>query len=1456
MKQIWKRGFAWLTALALMLSLTPTVFAADDTNLLQDGSFESETIWSDGVWTFKPEDNDWGNVTLSTEDSDATANHTDGGRSLHYWTQSAKTLVASQKVTLPVGKYLLTADIQGAKSTPTLFVDDAATAEVSLTGWGTWDTGTLSFEISEEKTYTVGVKLVCEDDGWGYLDNMVLTKTGETEPEVGYSVKVTPSTASVETGEKFTLTATVTNNGENLDLNSGYYLYWWADSWGNYAPSGGDSADNVTIGNYDSATAKNLSVDVTINTAGTYYIVAQLQDSGWKDLVYTYATITVTDPVPSVDPVEAEIFVPYVAGTTDKDGFIRGADVSSLLSILNSGAHYYDKNGKMLGTAGNVDSQGKAFMKLLKESGVNWVRLRVWNDPYNADKKGYGGGNNDLEAAKTMGKWATDAGLKVLIDFHYSDFWADPGKQQEPKAWSGKSVAEKADLITAFTTDSLNTLLKAGVDVGMVQVGNETNGAFCGESSWTNIATLFKAGSAAVRAVNKDILIALHFTNPETSGRQAGYAKNLSEQGVDYDVFATSYYPYWHGTTANLTSVLKSIANTYDKQVMVAETSWAWTLDDGDGHDNTVRVGENDTGNDYPFSIQGQATEFTTVAQAVKNVGDAGLGLFYWENAWIPVAYAYDQAGNKVESIVTSNRAKWEEFGSGWAASYAGGYDPEDAGKWYGGSAVDNQAMFDFNGKALESLNVFKYMQTGAVAPLSIASADNPAITVYVGDDDPESSVNALLAEKVTVTYNNGDTASLNVKWNSADTTKVNYSLPGTYVINGTVTDTANNLTFAVTCTVTVLWPNLLQNPGFEKGNTGYTVKNWKGKGITNAESTNNHAGSYCLHFYNADAFSNATAEQTVTLQPGTYHFTLYAQGGDMGSNPDTHIYVKFGETELTESFNLDGWANWKTPEIEFVVTEATEVTVGVSVTAGAGAWGSFDDWYLYAEPPCEHSAAVHTAAKDPTCAEAGNIEYWFCSDCGKYFKDSNYEQKITQTDTVIPATGEHKLVEVPYKDSTTTSTGNEQHWKCSICGKLFLDEEGKNETTESDVTIAKKSSGSTGGIGGSTGGSTTPDNPDVSTGTTGQGGSTTETTARPSATVNGNSAKSEVSAAMGDEIVKQAEQNNSDTVVVAPKVNADVTETEVTIPGNTLGQIASKTDADLRVETPAGDVTIPNEALSELSEGVVTVTTRRDKDVVAVEITADSERVESVSGKVIIEAKGDGYGPGTVAVIVHKDGTEEIIPTAFVDSQSGNIIIPVDGSITVKIIDNSQAFDDVDSDAWHHDSVEFIASHGLMIGTSETEFSPETNTTRSMLVTVLYRLAGNPDTGTELFNDVEEGAWYSDAIAWAASNGIVNGYGDGYFGPDDVVTREQMITILYRYAKLISAAKNDGHEEHDFPDSEDVSGYAKDYVSWAVEVGIIKGMDDGRLNPQGTADRAQVAAVFERFCMKFYKYI
>lgn len=385
--------------------------------------------------------------------------------------------------------------------------------------------------------------------------------------------------------------------------------------------------------------------------------------------------------------------------------FIKGMDISSVISLENSGVKFYNNSGAE-----------EDLLKILANNGVNCIRIRVWNNPFNSENKGYGGGNNDVKTACKIAERAAKYNLSLLIDFHYSDFWADPGKQKAPKAWSKLSVSDKAEMVKEFTKSSLETISAAGAKIAMVQIGNETTNGIAGVYTQKDMAKIYNAGSAAVREFDSDIKTAIHFTNPEKTEYFKSLIDSLSANNVDYDILATSYYPYWHGSLSNLTEVLNYAADTYGKYVMVAETSYANTLKDTDGHENTVSDNNNNTGENllWDFTAQGQAEEVRAVMEAVNNVKNSkGLGVFYWEGAWISVGDTTDLSGEDYENRVKDNKSLWEEYGSGWASSFSGGYDPDDAGVYYGGSAIDNQAFFDAQGKALPSLKVFDYVTYG-----------------------------------------------------------------------------------------------------------------------------------------------------------------------------------------------------------------------------------------------------------------------------------------------------------------------------------------------------------------------------------------------------------------------------------------------------------------------------------------------------------------------------------------------------------------------------------------------------------------------------------------------------------------------------------------------------------------------------------------------------------------------
>lgn len=649
----------------------------------------------------------------------------------------------------------------------------------------------------------------------------------------------------------------------------------------------------------------------------------QEQDTGSSDTLVTSrdsasagVTNITTFPLPE-GPEESTIFVEPVDGISDD--FYRGMDASAVLALENSGVKYY-----------NFDGEKQDVFMTLAQAGVNYIRLRVWNDPYDENGNGYGGGNNDVATAIALGQRATKYGMKVCIDFHYSDFWADPKKQFVPKAWEGMDIEEKSDALYNFTLESLTQLLDAGVDVGMVQIGNEINNGMSGETDVANVRKLLTAGSKAVReaAVNsgKEILVAVHYTNIDDMKKLDTLLTGLQVKEIDYDIVGLSFYPYWHGTMDDLKNAITHIRNTYGKKVYVAENAYCYTAEDGDGSANSVE-GTDDLAEGYSASVQGQANEVRDVCAAASEAGAEGV--FYWEGTWIPVGPAD-----------ADNSDLWEKYGSGWASSYASGYDPKDAGQYYGGCSWDNQAMFDFTGHPLASLNVFKYLKYGATAPLAVDSIPEVTVACNIGTD-PE------LPDTVSVIYNDRSEAQVPVIWNTDDVAAIDTKNGGNFTVSGTLEDGTE-----VTAAVTVDRINYVQNPSFEDADTSMWTVNYSGETDPTdyqVKAADAHSGEVAFHFWSGSADMDFSIEQSFTdLEPGTYELSAFSQGGDLSDDASMELYAMVDGKELTAPFKLTTYADWQNPAIPEIKVTDGSLTIGVRYKCNVNSWGTLDDVTLY----------------------------------------------------------------------------------------------------------------------------------------------------------------------------------------------------------------------------------------------------------------------------------------------------------------------------------------------------------------------------------------------------------------------------------------------------------------------------------------------------------------------------
>jgi len=341
---------------------------------------------------------------------------------------------------------------------------------------------------------------------------------------------------------------------------------------------------------------------------------------------------------------------------------IHGADLSTLQRAEDLGAKYYNQNG----------TQGDP-LQILKAAGMNYVRLRVWVNPAS--------GYNNQSKVVAFGKQVKAAGLKLLVDFHYSDTWADPGKQFTPAAWNGHSLSQLETDVYQYTFNVCNALKAAGATPDMVQVGNEINAGMLwpvgkltgGTGGWSNLAGLLISGYNAVKAVSSSTQVMLHIANGGQHDQAIWWFDEAKAFGVNWDVSGVSYYSYWSGSFSGLQSTLNDMASRYGKPVVVAETAYPFTLNNADSTGNSISSSSQLTSG-YPATEAGQRANFLAVVNALKAVPNGrGLGYFYWEASWYAVP------------------------GNGWDPANING----------SGDGWDNQAIFNWSGRALSGITDF-----------------------------------------------------------------------------------------------------------------------------------------------------------------------------------------------------------------------------------------------------------------------------------------------------------------------------------------------------------------------------------------------------------------------------------------------------------------------------------------------------------------------------------------------------------------------------------------------------------------------------------------------------------------------------------------------------------------------------------------------------------------------------
>ncbi len=362
-----------------------------------------------------------------------------------------------------------------------------------------------------------------------------------------------------------------------------------------------------------------------------------------------------------------------------KKAFIVGMDISSFPSLVGQG----------LTSLGDELS----FLKTLKAKGVTSIRLRLYVDPSDEEGRPYGGGNNDLSSTLIFAKKIRQEGLDVLLDFHYSDFWADPGKQTMPKIWKDLDFECLNVKVYEYTREVLEIFKANKIDLAMIQTGNEiTNGMLWPmgklyekdqeiDGGFARFARLLKSANKAVREVYPNSEVIIHLDRGGDKNLYHQFFTRLAKHALDYDVIGLSYYPYWHGSLDDLKENLLMIKSSFNKKVMIMETSYAYVNNIGDAPlvMNEGAIERKDGWPPYAFTKLGQKEFMSDLVTLLLSLEIDGL--YYWEPAWLYIE------------------------GDTWATLEGRRYINETHKK--DGNEWANQALFDQKGQANPALEIF-----------------------------------------------------------------------------------------------------------------------------------------------------------------------------------------------------------------------------------------------------------------------------------------------------------------------------------------------------------------------------------------------------------------------------------------------------------------------------------------------------------------------------------------------------------------------------------------------------------------------------------------------------------------------------------------------------------------------------------------------------------------------------
>ncbi|MCD7729984.1 MAG: glycosyl hydrolase 53 family protein [Oscillospiraceae bacterium] len=597
------------------------------------------------------------------------------------------------------------------------------------------------------------------------------------------------------------------------------------------------------------------------------------------------------------------------------DDFIFGADLSSIIEVENAGGKFYYADG----------AEGDIF-EILASYGINYVRIRLWNDPFDENGNSFGGGGNDVETDIQIAKRAVEAGMKVCLDFHYSDFWADPSKQTLPREWANYNSEDLRQVVYDYTYDVLKEFEAAGCLPSMVQTGNEVNNGIMlpNGSSRTYQAIYMASAMSAVKAVDEGIKTVVHLAEGASYSTLSGILDDLIYLGLDFDVIGLSYYSYWHGSMSEFKDCVERLSQNYSQEICVMEYSYGYGDDSNEYTANIFSSEGNAEDGGYLATVQGQASYIHDVNETVASV-ETGIGSFYWEPAWLPLS------------------------GTSWASEYAHEYlVSQGDGGGEGAVSWANQALFDFSGNPLDSLNAYKLMKNSTAAEENVLEINTE---IYCDVDLSKSSVE--LPSSVTALTDLDRWVELEIDWNEDEISALSGS--GQFTVTGTADCGGNE--YAVTAHVNAFY-DYLKNGSFEvDGITSdekdfSNVSDWSMDGTSGSyriESKNARTGGANLNIWCSSAYENTLSQEIFNLSEGEYTLSVYARSGmENYKYPDCTLFVEIdGEAYEAEIQWGESWSDWVQTSVAFTISGTQNAVIGIKSSGDAGTWAHFDDFTL-----------------------------------------------------------------------------------------------------------------------------------------------------------------------------------------------------------------------------------------------------------------------------------------------------------------------------------------------------------------------------------------------------------------------------------------------------------------------------------------------------------------------------